>query len=108
MSKDSIRYYLTTSGAYLGTKASERWKVFQDGHPVTEVRVGSGGSTSMADVCKFDRCMCFDYLQLKDKFDLNLEQVSAEMAEAREERELKEEERIFERCKTPDMFRDDS
>lgn len=80
MSKDSIRYYLTTSSAYLGMKNSERWKVFQDGRPLTEIRQQSSGQTRQAEVCKFDRCMCFDYLQLKEKFDLNLESVSEERA----------------------------
>ena len=104
MSKDSIRYYLTTSGAYLGMKASERWKVFQDGRPLTETRIENGGQVRQADVCKFDRCMCFDYLQLKDKFDLNLEQVSAEMADDREQREQLAEQKEFENKRHPDMF----
>ncbi|MBQ8453267.1 MAG: DNA primase [Prevotella sp.] len=104
MSKDSIRYYLTTSGAYLGMKASERWKVFQDGHPLTETRIEQGGQTRQAEVCKFDRCMCFDYLQLKEKFDLNLEQVSAEVADDREQREKQAEQQAFDRRRQPDMF----
>lgn len=106
MSKDSIRYYLTTSSAYLGTKASERWKVYQDGHPVTETRFESDGTTRGVDVSKFDRCMCFDYLALKDKFDLNLEQISGERAEELErEADTKEAQRLKARNE-PDMFAD--
>ena len=104
MSKDSIRYYLTTSGAYLGMKASERWKVFQDGKPLTEQRVEQGGQVRYADVCKFDRCMCFDYLMLKDKFDLNLESMSAERADQMEQDAVDAEARDFAKKKEPDMF----
>ena len=104
MSKDSIRYYLTTSGAYLGMKASERWKVFQDGKPLTEQRVEQGGQVRYADVCKFDRCMCFDYLMLKDKFDLNLESVSAERADQMEQDAVAAEASSLARKKEPDMF----
>lgn len=104
MSKDSIRYYLTTSGAYLGMKASERWKVFQDGHPLTETRIDSNKQVRQVEVCKFDRCMCFDYLQLKEKFDLNLEQVSAEVADDRERHERQIEQQAFDRKREPDIF----
>ncbi len=104
MSKDSIRYYLTTSGAYLGMKASERWKVFQDGKPLTEQRVEQGGQVRYADVCKFDRCMCFDYLMLKDKFDLNLESVSAERADQMEQDAVDAEAKDFAKKKEPDIF----
>lgn len=104
MSKDSIRYYLTTSGAYLGMKASERWKVFQDGHPLTETRIDSNKQVRQVEVCKFDRCMCFDYLQLKEKFDLNLEQVSAEVADDRERHERQIEQQAFDRKREADIF----
>ena len=108
MSKDSIRYYLTTSGAYLGMRASERWKVYQDGRPKTEVRVERGGQPRTVDVCKFDRCMCFDYLALKDKFDLNLETMSMERADAREDEERAAEDRDFANRREPDMFTSDN
>ena len=85
-------------------KASERWKVFQDGRPLTEIRQEPGGLTRQTEVCKFDRCMCFDYLQLKEKFDLQLEQVSAETADAREEGEKDSERQYFDRRRQPDMF----
>ena len=104
MSKDSIRYYLTTSSAYLGMKASERWKVYQDGHPVTELRMDSGGNQRNVDVCKFDRCMCFDYLMLKDKFDLNLESVSADVANQMEEDANAIEAKEFIHRREPDIF----
>lgn len=103
MSKDSIRYYLTTSNAYLGMRASERWKVYQDGRPKTEVRMEKGSSRQY-DICKFDRCMCFDYLALKEKFDLNLESISTERADAKEAEERKEEEEYIRRHNEPDMF----
>ena len=108
MSKDSIRYYLTTSGAYLGMKASERWKVFQDGRPLTEQRVQTGGQVSFAEVCKFDRCMCFDYLMLKDKFDLNLESVSAERADQMETAANAAEASEFKRRREPEIFDEDN
>lgn len=104
MSKDSIRYYLTTSGAYLGMKASERWKVYQNGHPVTETRVETGGATREVEKCKFDRCMCFDYLQLKDKFDLNLESVSVEHAYEQEQAEEAATAKAIYNRNNPDLF----
>lgn len=104
MSKDSIRYYLTTSGAYLGMRASERWKVYQDGKPKTELRMDKGGQMHQADICMFDRCMCFDYLALKEKFDLNLESMSAERADLREKEASEAEARLFAQRREPDMF----
>ena len=107
MSKDSIRYYLTTSGAYLGMKASERWKVYQDGHPLTELRCETGGATREVEVCKFDRCMCFDYLALKEKFDLNLESVSVERADERERAEEAATSEAMRRRREPEIFEDE-
>ena len=104
MSKDSIRYYLTTSGAYLGMRASERWKVYQEGKPKTEFRTEKGGQPRQVDICKFDRCMCFDYSALKDKFDLNLETMSIERAEEREKNEITAEEKDFANRREPDIF----
>ena len=104
MSKDSIRYYLTTSSAYLGMKNSERWKVFQDGRPLTEVRKAENGQAREAEICKFDRCMCFDYLQLKEKFDLNLESVSEERASMMEKETDAAEAEERSRRMNPDMF----
>ena len=108
MSKDSIRYYLTTSGAYMGMKNSERWKVYQDGHPMTENRMDSQGQVRQVEVCKFDRCMCFDYNMLRDKFDLNLESVSAERADEIEARADSKEAEEFQRKKEPNMFDDNT
>ena len=107
MSKDSIRYYLTTSGAYQGMKASERWKVFQDGKPMTEVKIEEGGVSKQKFISKFDRCLCFDYQALKDKFDLNLESVSAEFADIKEKEEIEAETREFNKRREPDMFKED-
>ena len=104
MSKDSIRYYLTTSGAYLGVKASERWKVYQDGKPLTEIRDVEGGIQRSVEICKFDRCMCFDYLSLKEKFDLNLESVSAELADSKEAADAAAVDEYFKKKNEPDMF----
>lgn len=103
MSKDSIRYYLTTSSAYLGMKASERFTVYQDGHPVTAVHGSEDGGKASA-VCKFDRCMCFDYQTLHEKFDLNLESVSAEMADVRESEQNEKEENEIRSKKYPQLF----
>ncbi len=105
MSKDSIRYYLTTSGSYLGMRASERWKVYQDGRPKTENRAERGGQIKMVEVCKFDRCMCFDYQTLKDKFDLNLESVSGEAADEREKEQQNAEDLAFKEKREPSLFR---
>lgn len=104
MSKDSIRYYLTTSGAYLGQKASERWKVYEDGRPKVEVRQVDSNTQKTVEVSKFDRCMCFDYQMLRDKFDLNLEQVSYERAEEEEKRIDKMEEEEIRRAREPMIF----
>ena len=103
MSKDSIRYYLTTSSAYLGMKASERFTVYQDGHPVIAVHGSEDGGKASA-VCKFDRCMCFDYQTLHEKFDLNLESVSAEMADVRESEQNEKEENEIRSKKYPQLF----
>ena len=104
MSKDSIRYYLTTSGAYLGMKASERWKVYQDGHPLTEPRLISPGNYKQIDICKFDRCMCFDYATLRDKFDLNLESVSGDKADEIEEEDAAAEKESLRKKREPGLF----
>ena len=104
MSKDSIRYYLTTSGAYLGMKNSERWKVFQDGKPITEQRTDGSGQVRIADVCKFDRCMCFDYSMLRDKFELNLESVSSERADKMEQDADMAEAELFNKRREPEFF----
>ncbi|MBR6592381.1 MAG: DNA primase [Prevotella sp.] len=104
MSKDSIRYYLTTSGAYLGMKASERWKVYQDGHPLTERRLISPGNYKQIDICKFDRCMCFDYATLRDKFDLNLESVSGDKADEIEEEDAAAEKESLRKKREPGLF----
>ncbi len=104
MSKDSIRYYLTTSGAYLGMKASERWKVYQDGHPLTESRLISPGNYKQIDICKFDRCMCFDYATLRDKFDLNLESVSGDKADEIEEEDAAVEKESLRKKREPGLF----
>ena len=101
MSKDSIRYYLTTSGAYLGMKNSERWKVYQNGVPLTEVRQDG----KAVELCKFDRCMCFDYATLHDKFDLNLESVSEEHAEMIENGEDAAEKQYFKEKREPSLFK---
>jgi hypothetical protein len=103
MSKDSIRYYLTTSSAYLGMKASERFTVYQDGHPVTAVH-GSEDGGKVGNVCKFDRCMCFDYQILHEKFDLNLESLSAEMADRKELEQDEREETEIRRRNNPQLF----
>ena len=108
MSKDSIRYYLTTSGAYLGMRASERWKVYQDGKPKTEIRADKGGQFRQADICMFDRCMCFDYLALKEKFDLELESMIAEIGDALEQKNQAAEEQMFAKRRQPDLFEEDS
>ena len=104
MSKDSIRYYLTTSSAYLGMKASERWNVYQGNQQLTESRTQKSGLQTVSKICKFDRCMCFDYLQLKDKFDLNLEQVSSDVADSREAVSRQEEQRYFENKLEPGFW----
>lgn len=104
MSRDSIKYYLTTSSAYLGGKASERWKVYQDGRPVIDIEVNPKTGASMSkERAKFDRCMCFDYNLLKEKFDLNLETVSSDIADARENTEIAEEEQHFKDKKEPKL-----
>ena len=104
MSKDSIRYYLTTSGAYLGQKASERWKVYEDGRPKLEQRFIDKEHTKMVEVSKFDRCMCFDYQMLRDKFDLNLEQMSHERADEEERRINMQEEEDIRKAREPEIF----
>lgn len=104
MSKDSIRYYMTTSSAYLGNKASERWKVYKDGKPVVEYIQVDKDHVRKMEMCKFDRCMCFDYLQLKEKFDMNLEYMKGDEADEREKMEEEEEEREREERTNPEIF----
>ena len=108
MSKDSIRYYLTTSGAYLGMKASERWKVYQNGQPVTETIIDGKGNSRSVDRSMFDRCMCFDYQMLKEKFDLNLESVSKDEADKIEQDENEKEKKTMKRKKEPGLFENNS
>ena len=95
---------MTTSSAYLGNKASERWKVYQDGKPLVEYRPLDKDHVKTIEICKFDRCMCFDYLQLKEKFDMNLEYVKGEDADAREKAEQDEEDRERDERRNPRLF----
>lgn len=104
MAKDSIKYYLTTSGAYLGVKASERWKVYEDGHIKQTAVKDDKGQTKMLTVEKFDRCMCFDYEMLKEKFDLNLESFTEDYANRRVEKEEEEENMHFAKKREPELF----
>lgn len=101
MSKDSIRYYLTTSTAYLGQKNCERWKLYEDGKPKTEMRLVGENQYKQVEISKFDRCMCFDYQQLRNKFDLNLETLSGEMADTLEKDYEKQEEEDFQNTVYP-------
>ena len=85
MDKDSIRYYLTTSNAYLGEKKSERYTVMRDGLPVmTSVPLTDGRGNTVYDklnnpmtkqvpVYKDGRFLCFDYQILHDRYGLRLE-----------------------------------
>lgn len=104
MTKDSIKYYLTTSSAYLGERSSERWKIIIDGKPEVEYRKLADGSMKSIEKVKFDRCMCFDYNQLKDKFDLELEFMSGEMADEFEKQIVAEEEAARRRRLEPEIF----
>lgn len=104
MTKDSIRYYLTTSPAYLGEKASERWKIIEDGKPKVEYRHITKENVKPVEVVKFDRCMCFDYLELKEKFELELEYVSGEKADELERQYQEQEEEERKRRLEPEFF----
>ena len=104
MSKDSIRYYLTTSTAYLGQKNCERWKQYEDGKPKVEYRQVDNERTKAVEISKFDRCMCFDYRMLKDKFDLNLETVSGEQADSMEKDYLDQEAKEVNESINPTFF----
>ncbi len=104
MSKDSIRYYLTTSTAYLGQKPVERWKVYQDGKPLVEYKNIDKDHVKAVEISKFDRCMCFDYAQLCDKFGLNLESVSQERADQMEREYQEREDREEEERRNPMIF----
>ena len=104
MSKDSIRYYLTTSTAYLGQKNCERWKQYEDGKPKVEYRQVDKEHTKAVEISKFDRCMCFDYRMLKDKFDLNLETVSGEQADSMEKDYLEQEAKEVNETIEPSFF----
>ena len=52
--------------------------------------------------------MCFDYLMLKDKFDLNLESVSAERADQMETAANAAEASEFKRRREPEIFDEDN
>lgn len=81
MTRDSIKYYLKTSSAYIGTIKNFRFKIYQDGKPLQKQVTDTNGNTKYIDQCTSDRCMVFDYQLLKDKFGLNLESISSEEAE---------------------------
>ena len=93
MDKDSIKYYLTTCSAYLGENKSVRFVVMKDGVPVTApepVKDSAGhllrdklNNPIMQPVktYSFGRFMCFDYMQLSQRYGLRLESFSASEAD---------------------------
>jgi hypothetical protein len=78
MDRDSIRYYLTIGNAYLGQKSSERFISIKDG-----IKETVNGQTAY----KFDRCLCFDYEILQNRYGLHLEHFSATEADELERKE---------------------
>ena len=93
MDKDSIKYYLTTCSAYLGENKSVRFVVMKDGVPVTtpEPAKDSAGNImrdhnkrpiiQASKTYSFGRFMCFDYMQLSQRYGLRLESFSASEAD---------------------------
>lgn len=78
MPERSIRYYLQTCPGFLGQKkGSERFKVFKDGK-IQKIWKGEGDQQKSIDLCTFDNPLCFDYQELKQKFEINLEVNSSE------------------------------
>jgi len=78
MDRDSIRYYLTIGNAFLGQKSSERFISIKDG-----IKETVNGQTAY----KFDRCLCFDYEILQNRYGLHLEHFSATEADELERKE---------------------
>lgn len=71
MPEGSIKYYLEQSHGFLGIKNSCRFKQMQNGYDVTKMDGQKSIKLSSVDVA-----YCFDYDIVKDRYNLNLDNLS--------------------------------
>ena len=76
IAKASFKYYLEMSEGFLGVKNSCRFKQMRNGYPVIETRNGRSYDVSSVDIA-----YCFDYARIKERYDLNLDNVSGDIEE---------------------------
>ena len=72
----SLTYYLEHSSAYIGKKRSVRFKRIINGNQMTQEVENKYGPNTYAKSCAVDQAMCFDYDQLNEIYDINLEDLS--------------------------------
>ena len=67
----TLKYYLEHSREYLGEKNGIRFQVFHRG-----VQQFKKGGTTGTEASMVQRSYCFDYKELVDKYNINLEQAN--------------------------------
>ena len=88
---ESILHYLQTTPEYYGqATTAERFRKFTpSGTPVQE-QVTDGGKMSYKTLWQKDRPLCFDYEVVCDKFDINLDSLSEEQMDGKDDQPAEE------------------
>ena len=69
---ESLKYYLENSKEYLGVKNSVRFKNIQKGVEVKKM-VETDGGREYRNTSSTEQAMCFDYEQIMENYNINLE-----------------------------------
>ena len=77
---ESLKFYLENSKEYLGVKNSVRFKNIQKGVEVTKQVERADGKVEYRKTSSTEQAMCFDYEQLRQAYNINLE-IDAEVRE---------------------------
>jgi len=70
---ESLKFYLENSKEYLGVKNSVRFKNIQKGVEVTKQVERADGKVEYRKTSSTEQAMCFDYEQLRQAYNINLE-----------------------------------
>ena len=88
---ESILHYLQTTTEYYGqATAAERFRKFTpSGTPVQE-QVTDGGKMSYKPLLQKDRPLCFDYAVVCEKYDINLDSLTEEQMDVKDDKPTEE------------------